>query len=468
MSIVQRIIFLGFAMVPLLVLAACGDDSDDSSSPTPVEDDSITITSDDGKLTLVIPLGAMDDDVPITITSVPLAELPEDLQVVQGAGDGYLLEPSGLQFSEPVTVSLELDRAELDDEPDGGVTAYALVSLTEDGERELLDGLVTEATLGEETVLASGELSHFSWITRTKGSLVVSLEKKPREQPLGGTFTAEGIIRNGDLSDTIKLEDPNGTFLAFGSVSTSGNATFFRSGLLGPGAKAEGTGTFLCDGPGLGTYSLRGMATSVVVVEGEFEDTPLSVIVDGVVECVAPPTPTPTPTSTSEEPMPTSTSGTSADPDGDEIYLDDPTDDATDCATGESVVDPAVEISGVSLLKDGESIVVEVVTVQSPEKSFLDFSDAIRVFLGSFGALAEIHDGLRQEGLFDSDGGIIPGSDDHVTWTNGGVSFDFPDGGSVSKGSPILVETFHTKTEGGAVNCDTFMDVYSCFGRCDD
>jgi len=467
MSIVQRIIFLGFALALLAVVAACGDD-DDSSSLTPVDDGSITITSDDGKLTLVIPPEAMDDDVPITITSVPLAELPEDLQVVQGAGDGYLLEPSGLEFSEPVTVSLELDRAELDDEPEDGIAAYALVSLTEDGERELLDGLVTEATLGEETVLASGELSHFSWITRTKGSLVVSLEEKPREQAVGATFTAKGSVGNGDLSDTIKLEDPSGTFLAFGTVSTSGNATFFRSGLISRGEKAEGTGTFRCDAPGLGTYSLRGKTTSVVVVEGEFEDTPLSVVVDGVVECIAPPTPTPTTTATAEAPMPTSTSGTSADPDGDEIYLDDPTDDATDCATGESVVDPAVEISGVSLLKDGEDIVVEVVTVQSPEKSFLDFSAAFRVFLGSFGALAEIHDGQSEEGLFDSDGGIIPGSDDHVTWTNGGVSFHFPDGGSVSKGSPILVETFHTKTEGGAVNCDTFTDVYSCFGRCDD
>ena len=460
MSIVQRIIFLGFAMVPLIVLAACGDD-DDSSSPTPVEDGSITITSDDGKLTLEIPPGAMDDDVPITITSVPLTDLPEELQVVQGAGDGYLLEPSGLQFSEPVTVGLELDRAELDDEPEGGVTAYALVSLTEDGERELLDGLVTQATLGEETVEARGELSHFSWITRTKGSLVVSLEKKPKEQAVGATFTAKGDVGNGDLSDTIKLEDPSGTFLAFGTVSTSGNATFFRSGLISPGEKAEGTGTFRCDAPGLGTYSLRGKATSVVVVEGEFEDTPLSVIVDGVVECVAPPTPTPTPT-------PSPTSGTASDPDDDEVYLDDPTDDATDCATGESVVYPAVEISGVSLLKDGKSIVVEVITVQSPETSFLDFSAAIRVSLADFSALAEIHDGQPQEGLFDDDGGIIPGSDDHVTWTNGGVSFDFPDGGSVSKGSPLLVETFHTTTEGGAVNCDTLMDVYSCFGRCDD
>jgi hypothetical protein len=403
----------------------------------------------------------MDEEIAITITSVPLAELPEELQVVRGAGDGYRLEPSGLQFSEPVTARLELDRAELEAEPEDGITAYALVSLTEDGELGLLDSLATEATLGEETVEASGELSHFSWITRTKGSLVVSLEKKPREQPVGATFTAKGSVGNGDLSDKVKLEDPSGTFLAFGTVSTSGDTTFDRTGLLNPGDKVEGTGTFQCDQPGLGTYTLRGMATSVAVVDGEFEDTPLSVTVDGVVECVATSTPTPTPT-------PTPTSGTASDPDEDLIELQDPTDDATDCATGENVVDPAVEISGVNLTTDGDGIVVEVVTVQSPETSFFDFSAAIRVTLGDFGALAEIHDGARQEGLFGSDGGITPGSEDHVTWTNDGVGFVFPNHGSVSKGDPLLVETFHLKTEGGTVNCDTFMDVYTCFGRCDD
>ena len=294
MSIVQHIIFLGLTLVPLVLLAACGGDD---AGPT-----SRTVTSDDGKLTVEIPPEALDEDVPITITAVPVEDLPEDLQVVQGAGDGYLLEPSGLQFSEPVAVSLELDRAELEDEADDGIAAYALVSLTEDGERELLDELVTEATLGEDTVVARGELSHFSWITRTKGSLVVSLEEKPRKQPLGATFPAKGSIKNGDSTGAITLDKPKGTFLAFGSLSTSGNATFDKDFLL-EGESAEGTGMFKCDKPGLGTYTLRGTSTSVDV-DSERRETPLTVTVDGVVECVEPTT-TPTPAPTSEESSPT-------------------------------------------------------------------------------------------------------------------------------------------------------------------
>ena len=138
---------------------------------------------------------------------------------MQGAGDGYRLEPEGLRFLGPVTVSLELDRAELEDEPEGEITAYVLVSLTEDGERELLDEPVTEATLGEDTIAVRGELGHFSWLTRTKSSLTFSLEKVKREQPVGGKFTAKMKAKNTDKSGTVTLTFVGGNILAFGGVS---------------------------------------------------------------------------------------------------------------------------------------------------------------------------------------------------------------------------------------------------------
>ncbi len=216
------------------------------------------------------------------------------------------------------------------------------------------------------------------------------------------------------------------------------------------------------------------MSVSSVIVpdqpEGEIT-TIIKLVIDSVIECVAPATPTPTttatPTPTTEPtPTPSPTPDTASDPDV--IELSDPKDDATDCATGAAVDDPAVEIGGINLRKEGENIVVEVVTVQSPEISFEDFSSAIRVTLGDFGALAQIHAGLRQEGLTDGGGSIIAGSEGLVTWTDGGVGFAFSDGGSIPKGSPLLVETFHLETEGGSVNCDTFETTYQCFGRCDD
>ena len=76
------------AGVLLFVTAACGGDSGPDAPPTaaatPTPDVRI-VTSDDGKLTLAIPLGAVSDDQEITITAVPLAELPDPLPNVRGA-----------------------------------------------------------------------------------------------------------------------------------------------------------------------------------------------------------------------------------------------------------------------------------------------------------------------------------------------------------------------------------------------
>ncbi len=69
--------------------------------------------------------------------------------------------------------------------------------------------------------------------------------------------------------------------------------------------------------------------------------------------------------------------------------------------------------------------------------------------------MAQIHDGQLDEV-------------GNVTWTDGGVSFLFPDASSVSKGDPLRVETFHLETADSTRNCDTLDAVYSCFGRCDD
>jgi len=484
-SIFRRVSFLGFALVSLVVLAACGGDGAGPASPTPTEE-SRSVTSDDGKLTLEIPPGALDEDVPITITSVPLEELPQALQEVQGAGDGYRLEPEGLRFLGPVTVSLELDRDELEDEPEDGITAYALVSLTEGGERELLNEPVTEATLGGDTIVVRGELGHFSWLTRTKSSLTFFLEKVKREQPVGGKFTAKMKAKNTDKSGRVTLAFVNGNLLDFGAVSRDqvsssfslsigGLAELLAGGVgLKPGEETnEETAPFQCaESPGRGTYGVRALSISTVAAPDEPEGeiiTAIKLVIDSVIECVAPtPTPTPTPTITAA-PTPSPTSGTASDDDDALLEFSDPKDDATDCATGAAVDDPAVEISGVNVRKVGDDIEVEVATVQSPTKSFEEaYSMAIILLLFGYEGLAEFHAGLGKQGQTDSNGNVIPGTEDSVTVTDDAVTFVVPDGGSIPKGSILEVMAFHAETEGGSVNCDTFMAEYTCFGRCDD
>ncbi len=190
-------------------------------------------------------------------------------------------------MSEPVAVSLELDREELEDQPQDGITAYGLVSLAPDGERELLQELVTEASLGEERVVLRGALSHFGWLGRTKGSLKVTLEEVQREQPAGGTFTARATVKNTDRSGKVTLGPTLGTFMAGGTASVQGNPFFYRQAAFGSSQEIEKSGIFECGEPsGEGTYGVRVVTTSRVALEdGEARATRLTVLLDSQVEC---------------------------------------------------------------------------------------------------------------------------------------------------------------------------------------
>ncbi|MCH8920678.1 MAG: hypothetical protein IIA23_08255 [Chloroflexi bacterium] len=286
MSIRKSSLLIALAALAL-VLSACGDGGGGVLLASPIpRPEGRTVTSDDGKLTLEIPPGALDEDVAITITAVPLEELPEELQVVRGAGDGYQLEPDGLEFSRPVAVTLELGRDELEDEPADGITGYALVSFTAGGERELLDKLRTEASLGEDTVVVRGELSHFSWLGRTKSSLTVLLEEVQREQPVAGQFQAKATWANTDASGTVTLGSGVAEYLASGSVQVAGDVFAVQDDIT-PGQEVEGGTLYQCSESqqGPGAYGVLVTLRSTVEVGDETIVTRLRVVLTGAVEC---------------------------------------------------------------------------------------------------------------------------------------------------------------------------------------
>lgn len=280
---------------------ACNSDGG-GATPRPAPPEPVrAVISDDGRLTLEIPPGAVDEDVEISVTSVPLDELPEQLRVLLGAGTGYRLEPDGLEFRKPVTVSLQLEAAELADQPANGTAAYGLVSLTAGGERETLDSLVTETRHGEATVTVRGKLRHLSWLGRTKGSLTVSLEEVSAEEPVGGTISVPVDARNTEPTGRVRLKGILGHFRALGGVSLTeiSDRPAVPEGedlpenvfvipfdsLLEFDQGIAVTGEFHCDSPGLGSYAVDVFATSVVEVEGEVLTTGLTVIIDGLVNC---------------------------------------------------------------------------------------------------------------------------------------------------------------------------------------
>lgn len=162
-----------------------------AASPTP---EGSTLTSDDGMLTLLIPDGAVPAGTEVTITHVAAGELPSDLQELIGSGGGYRLEPDGLTFEMPVTATLTIDRAELD-ESDDGSAAYVIVSYNETEGRELLDS-ETYYTLGEDTVEVTAKLAHFSTITRTRGSLRVDMDAGGHRQVVDSPFVVSGSALN--------------------------------------------------------------------------------------------------------------------------------------------------------------------------------------------------------------------------------------------------------------------------------
>jgi hypothetical protein len=294
---------LALAMIPLLFLAgaACksggGSDAgvtpEASATPAPA---GTTVTSDDGLLSLFIPDGAMPEGTEVSITSLANEELPPELQELSGSGTGYLLEPDGLEFSEPATATLTLSRSELDDAADSQ-TAYALVSFSETAGREVLDS-ETAYTVGEETVTVTSQIQHFSRLTRTKGSLRATLADHLFRRRVGETYelTASLSLFRGDL---IMIEDVRLTWLASGVITLisapnvnigemSGEEILFRN------AKAS----FRCSEAGRGTdgFNVRGVSRTIAVPDLA---TTLAITWQEPVECAVgtlQPEPTPLPT----------------------------------------------------------------------------------------------------------------------------------------------------------------------------
>jgi len=271
-----------------LALAACDGGGRGPGTPVSKQPLPRAVLSDDGKLTLVIPPGAVDDDVEVTATAVPLEELPVELRQLRGAGAGYRLEPDGLEFSQPVAVSLELEAAELDEEPAGQTSAYALVAFSEGAGRQVLEAQSIKARLGESSVTVRGELTHLSYLGRTRGSLSVRLDGAPAGPKVGAEFGAAAEATNSDASGSVQLRGLQGEFEALGAVSLKGESSSFTppsETLIGFGDGVEAARSFSCQSPGFGSYGVNVSSESVVEVEGRETVTALTVAIDAVVVC---------------------------------------------------------------------------------------------------------------------------------------------------------------------------------------
>ena len=108
-----RTAFAAFALVSTIVATGC----DLMAAGDEIGRKGGVVVSDDGRLALEIPAGALDKSVEITITAVAG---PEGSQ-----SDLYVMEPMGLVFDRPVTVTFDYDDETVGDAEAGDLTFVA-------------------------------------------------------------------------------------------------------------------------------------------------------------------------------------------------------------------------------------------------------------------------------------------------------------------------------------------------------
>lgn len=203
------------ATISLLTLVAlvtaCSSEDPPQESINRTTDPS-TIKSADGGLTLEIPIGAIDADTDIQISALTAAEVDELLQGEAGASVGYRLEPAGLEFSEPVIVTLTFDSADADLASGEAITPYVLLLFNENGQAEVLPDQEMEVTIGDTEIAISAKVQHFSTITAVRHHMIVNFSF-PDFASIGTTFDIQAKISN--QSKDLVLVDVEGEFYDF-------------------------------------------------------------------------------------------------------------------------------------------------------------------------------------------------------------------------------------------------------------
>jgi hypothetical protein len=278
-----RLAFL-FALVPAVVLfAGC-------KRGTPEEQTAIVelleFISDDGFLALAFPGDLVDDDFDLTIKTVPADQIPSQLGNLSGGGTVYQLEPFGLTFEKPVQATLKLNLDGLQGFPMGGADAYALIGLSEDGEREPLSDLSTDYSLGEAFLTSFGTTTMLpQFIGRTKGSLRAEMDEIST-LPVGEGAAVEFTLRNtARPEDGVTLKSASGEAIGSGAISITVPPAAEPADLAAGATTSDDFDIKCADEPATGVYTLDATATSIVE-GGSPTGTPLRVVLDNVVDCV--------------------------------------------------------------------------------------------------------------------------------------------------------------------------------------
>lgn len=212
-------------LLSALLLVACDSDDSGMDDPPPepppadvseeVGPGGGTLTTDDGRLTLTIPSGALSNTETITIDGVSTDDLGSAFdEVVEDLGveNAYELGPDGLDFQEPVTVRLASDQAPVQTPDSVGVAAEFLFT-SDAGTIEGLDSLRTTIDTTANEVVVTGQMTHFTPLVTTQANNGVSffVFDVPETLDVDDEFEARAVIGSstaGPLAELVTLESP--------------------------------------------------------------------------------------------------------------------------------------------------------------------------------------------------------------------------------------------------------------------
>ncbi len=215
-----------------------------TATPTASPETARTVTSADGHLTLQVPVGAVPDDVTLTVTAKGAQDLPPELAGIETRSGFYRIGPTVDSFFDVVLVTHTVDLATLGfDLATDGMPLVTLAMRTSDG---------TWSWLGDQHVSMDGNTLVISGTATSTGDLFgfasgsflkSSVSEPSLNVPVGDTFSVRGRLSHVDALSVPPFFD-------------SAPQPYTQDGVASIGPSVGGPGDnklrqdFLCDQPG--------------------------------------------------------------------------------------------------------------------------------------------------------------------------------------------------------------------------
>lgn len=205
----------GAGLLGAALLLGAGDAAGERDGVSPAQ----TVTSRDGGLTVSVPRGALSKPTRIRVRTLARAQFPPELRnaTMRPGSKLYELEPSGLRFLKPVTITRRID-IRLAGFAEDAVQGVVLASRDRSGKWELLRSL--SARRSGTTLAVSGATRHFSTLLSLDEGFSLKLTPPEVEAFVGDEWTARVVseIDNRRRRDPIRIDSDETKWGAFGAV----------------------------------------------------------------------------------------------------------------------------------------------------------------------------------------------------------------------------------------------------------